>query len=337
MARKKAEPIVSLGNDDNKLLVQKSQPLFSLWKSDLTLAEFKILDTYLSRIDSHKPDKRTVVFEKGELEELLGVTKINQPELEKRLIHLMGNVVKIPDSETKRGFKLVTLFEEAEAEQDDYGVWQVKLECTQKAMKYFFNIEKLGYLRYKLRCITSITSRYTYILFVYLEANRFRKSWTVGLQELKEILNCEAERYNQFKFFNSEILKKIQKEMLEKTECRFSYEPVKKGRSVVAIKFTVETLPEIAVDVAEPEPSDLDFNDPLYLLSQACENEFSREQMEVIFAIISPMELENVNGIEIARYHYLAEKYAILKMRASQTRIPHRFNYFKKLIEADCK
>lgn len=337
MARKKAEPIVSLGNDDNKLLVQKSQPLFSLWKSDLTLAEFKILDTYLSRIDSHKPDKRTVVFEKGELEELLGVTKINQPELEKRLIHLMGNVVKIPDSETKRGFKLVTLFEEAEAEQDDYGVWQVKLECTQKAMKYFFNIEKLGYLRYKLRCITSITSRYTYVLFVYLEANRFRKSWTVGLQELKEILNCEAERYNQFKFFNSEILKKIQKEMLEKTECRFSYEPVKKGRSVVAIKFTVETLPEIAVDVAEPEPSDLDFNDPLYLLSQACENEFSREQMEVIFAMISPMELEHVNGIEIARYHYLAEKYAILKMRASQTRIPHRFNYFKKLIEADCK
>lgn len=338
MARKKAEPIVSLGNDDNKLLVQKSQPLFSLWKSDLTLAEFKILDTYLSRIDSRKPDKRMVVFEKGELEELLGVTKINQPELEKRLIHLMGNVVKVPDNEAKRGFKLVTLFEEAVAEQDDYGIWQIKLECTQKAMKYFFNIENLGYLRYKLRCITSITSRYTYILFIYLEANRFRKSWTVDLQELKEILNCDKEEtYKAFKRFNDLILKKVQKETHEKTECRFSYEPVKKGRSVVAIKFTVETLPEIAVDVAEPEPSDVDFNDPLYLLSQACENEFSKEQMEVIFAIISPMELEHVNGIEIARYHYLAEKYAILKLRASQTKIPHRFNYLKKLIEADCR
>lgn len=50
MARKKIEPIISLGNED-KLTVQKSLPLFSLWRSELTLAEFKILDTYLSRID----------------------------------------------------------------------------------------------------------------------------------------------------------------------------------------------------------------------------------------------------------------------------------------------
>ena len=157
MARKKIEPITSLGNED-KLTVQKSLPLFALWRSELTLAEFKILDTYLSRIDSHKPEKRAVMFEKGELEKILGVKKINNQDLETRLKHLMGNVIEIPDESMKKGFRLVTLFEEAVAEQDDYGLWQVKLECTQKAMKYFFNIENLGYLRYKLRCITSLTS-----------------------------------------------------------------------------------------------------------------------------------------------------------------------------------
>ena len=72
MARKKIEPITSLGSED-KLTVQKSLPLFALWRSELTLAEFKILDTYLSRIDSHKPEKRAVMFEKGELEKILGV------------------------------------------------------------------------------------------------------------------------------------------------------------------------------------------------------------------------------------------------------------------------
>jgi len=77
MARKKIGPITSLGNGD-KLTVQKSLPLFSLWRSELSLAEFKILDTYLSRIDSHKPDRRTVVFEKGELEKILGVKKNQQ-------------------------------------------------------------------------------------------------------------------------------------------------------------------------------------------------------------------------------------------------------------------
>lgn len=248
MARKKIEPIVGLGKED-KLTVQKSLPLFALWRSELTLSEFKILDIYLSRIDSHKPDKRQVLLTKGEIEEALGVQKINNTDLKARLKHLMGNVVEVPDKDTKKGFRLVTLFEEAEAEQDENGLWQVKLECTQKAMKFFFNVDNLGYLRYKLRCITSLTSRYTYIMFVYLEANRFRKSWEVELEELKSILACEDEEYaKEFKYFNRDVLKKVQKEMNEKTECRYSYEPVKKGRSVVAIRFTVETLPKLTID-----------------------------------------------------------------------------------------
>ena len=86
MGRKKIEPIKSLGDSD-KLTVQKSLPLFQLWRSNLSLAEFKIMDTYLSRIDSHKPDKRAVIFEKGELEKALGVKKINNADLKDRLKH----------------------------------------------------------------------------------------------------------------------------------------------------------------------------------------------------------------------------------------------------------
>lgn len=244
MARKKIKSITSLGSED-KLIVQKSLLLFALWRSELSLAEFKILDTYLSKIDSHKPDKRTVIFEKGELEKILGVKKINNQDLK----HLLGNVIEIPDESMKKEVRIVTLFEEAVAEQDDYGLWQVKLECTQKAMKYFFNIENLDYLRYKLRCITSLTSRYTYIMFIYLEANRYRKSWNVPLDELKQILDCnKVETYSAFKEFNKQVLKRVQKEMLEKTECRYSYEPIKKGRSVVAVYFEVETLPKASLE-----------------------------------------------------------------------------------------
>ena len=263
MARKKIELIVGLGAEE-KLTVQKSLPLFALWQSELTLAEFKILDTYLARIDSHKPEKRSVTFSKGELEEKLGVQRINRKDLEARLKHLMGNVVEIPDKDSKNGFRLVTLFEEAEAEQDDYGIWQVKLECTQKAMKYFFNIESLGYLRYKLRCITSLTSRYTYILFVYLEHNRTRHlSWQIGLDELKSLLDCNKEEtYKEYKRFNDLILKKSQKEIHEKTECRFSYESIRKGRKVHAIKFTLEPqTAEILEEESYPSDSDMDFPD----------------------------------------------------------------------------
>ena len=346
MARKKIEPITSLG-DDSKLTVQKSLPLFSLWRSDLTLAEFKILDTYLSRINSHDPEHRTVIFEKGELEKLLGVKKINNQDLEERLTHLMSHVVKLTDKTEKKGFRLVTLFEEAVANQDENGIWQVKLECTQKAMKYFFNIENLGYLRYKLRCITSIVSRYTYIMFIYIEANRFRKSWDVPLEELKQILNCDKEEtYKQYKRFNDLILKKVLKEMNEKTECRYSYEPIKKGRSVVAIHFEVETLPKTIEDTFEPqrltEPTETINVDGL--IQEALEPlKLTKEQIVEINSILVtipdsklPQSSAAYGSKDLSRYHYIDQKIKEILRRDKQKPIKNKFSYFIKIIKKDC-
>lgn len=345
MARKKIEPITSLGNED-KLTVQKSLPLFALWRSDLTLAEFKILDTYLARIDSHHPEKRQVVFEKGELEEKLGVKKINNRDLKARLKHLMGSVIEIPDSSEKKGFKLVTLFEEAVAEQDDYGLWQVKMECTQKAMKYIFNIENIGYLRYKLRCVTSITSRYTYIMFIYLEANRYRKSWEVDLKKLKEILACDKEEiYKEFKRFNDRLLKRVQKEMNEKTECRYSYEPIKKGRSVVAVQFTVETLPKASLeDIDENQMTieqwQIETNKEKKLWESAIDEfNFTSEQIEELREVLicipeykMPQSIADQNNIELRRYHYIKIKTTEIKRR---TNIKNKYNYLLKILKKD--
>ena len=261
MGRKKLDQIIGLGHFD-KLTVQKSRPLFALWRSDLTLSEFKILDTYLARINSRDSEKRAIILEKGEIEDALGVQKINNKDLKERLKHLMGNVVELPDNDDPNGFTLVTLFEEAKAEQDEEtGLWKVKLECTQKAMKYFFNVEHIGYWQYKLRSITSLTSRYTYIMFTYLESNRRFMSWNIKLSYLKQILGCDQEEYaKEFKYFNRDVLKKIQKELFEKTDCRYTYEPIKKGRSVVAIHFMLEPLPK---EYEAPEQLEMPgFTDP---------------------------------------------------------------------------
>lgn len=350
MARKKIEPIISLGNED-KLIVQKSLPLFSLWRSELTLAEFKILDTYLSRINSHDTDKRVVMFEKGELENILGVKKINQKDLEDRLKHLMGNVVEIADEDIKKGFKLITLFEEAIAEQDKNGLWQIKLECTQKAMKYFFNIENLGYLRYKLRCITSLTSRYTYIMFIYLEANRYRKSWDISVDELKQILDCDKEEtYKAFKRFNDLLLKKVQKEMNEKTECRYKYEPIRKGRNVVAIHFEIETLSNTNLEEIDENQMTFEqwqeeavkekelWQEPLEAF------EFNQEQYYEIFSVLITIPSDKLpqsqachGSVELMRYHYLDQKAKEILRRDKQKPIRSKFAYLLKLMKQDAE
>ena len=338
-------------NAESKLTVQKSKPLLALWQSNLTLSEFKILDTYLARINSRKPEERTVQFSRGEIEKVLGVTKINKSDLLDRLSRLSTPIDLYKGSRNK--FHTLTLFEEAEGEQDENGFWQVQMTCTQSAMKYIFNIEEIGYLRYKLRCITHLTSRYTYILFIYLESNRYRKTWEVPLSELKEILNCHQEKlYSEFWRFNERILKRCQTELHQKTECRFSYEPVKRGRSVVSIRFTVETLSDLYTaisDISEfTDTTDTEqyqyTDDDIAFYAEACKNHFSQIEMEFIMSVVRRKELIPASyGIAGARYSYLAEKYialeriAELKKARGNTPINDMCKYLVSMIEDDIK
>ena len=96
------DKIKKLSGVDN-LVVQKSRPLLSLWQSDFSLQELKILDVYLGRINSHDKEHRSVVFRKGELENIFGEVQIKPEILDKRLDHLM-KTVKIPDPDGEDGF-----------------------------------------------------------------------------------------------------------------------------------------------------------------------------------------------------------------------------------------
>ena len=354
--KKKNESIKGISQvPENKLTVQKSNPLLSLSQSDLTLAEFKILDTYLSRINSHDQSKRMVTFEKGELENLLGVTRITNHELDKRLEHLQGSTVKVIDPTIKRGFRRITLFEMSHAIQDDDGLWTIELMCTPSAMQYIFNVEGFGYLCYKLRSITSISSRYAYILFLFLEKNRYRKTWQIELEELKQILKCDDndETLKQYKYFNRDVLKRCQKEIHEKTECRYSYEPIKKGRKVVAIKFALETLKdfdEIALEeeTERLEDEELERYNSLPEWEQwiedyckCCDDIFTKVEMQEFIGMTNKLPLSQmyknapVDDINIHRYEYILDKYRAFKVADSKDPKNNKYAYFKRMIEKD--
>ena len=227
----------------NELVIQKSKPLQLLAQTDITLAEFKILDVYLSKIDSRKPENRMVVFPKGEIEKLLGVKRIHKKELEKRMDNLF-QTIHIVDPKFPQNINIISLFEQSIAEPDWDGDWIVKLKCTPAAMKYIFNIERLGYVRYSLHTILSLTSRYSYFLFLYLENNKFREKWKVSLKELKQIIGCTEKTYDKYYLFNTQILKKAQKELKEKAGIYFSYTGIKVGRSTKIIEFKINKLPK---------------------------------------------------------------------------------------------
>lgn len=357
MPRRKKLPttptFVDGGNNPNELLVQKSNPLQSLSETAMTLPELKILDAYLARINSHNDEARYVRFEKGELEKLLGVTRILKEDLSKRLDNLFV-AITIRDENKRKGFTKIGLFAKAEAEQDENGLWQVDLACTSEAMDYFFNVEKLGYFKYRLHNVVNLTSRYSYVMYLYLEKNRYRKTWELSLDELKQLLNCVSETYKAYYRFNDLVLKKCQKELAEKTDISFSYlalnakkQELKPRQKAVYVQFDIDTVNDIDQnqltfeDMPEKEPPEYDVDDRLGLLAEAVGNEFTPTQMDEIFQNICQIPLdENPHGIDIARYHYLRQLYAKLNTAAKRTSakgkpIKDRYKYFITLLKKD--
>lgn len=306
--KKSQENDVILSGIDDSNIVQKSRPLLSLWESGFTLDEFKMLDIYLSRINSRNPEQRTVVFEKGDLEKALGIQRIRQEVLEERLLHLMGTVVKITDKRKPQGFILLTLFEEAVAEKDKNGQWILQLTCTPRAQEYFFNIEKLGYLRYKLSIIMQIKSIYTYIMFCYLESIRqYRKTWTIEIEELRHILRCEYEvTYQQYKYFNNMVLKKAHQELAQ-IGYKYQYSAVKTGRKVTGVEFKLSPLPSaLRLDTNKP-------NSELTAVSDRVKTSTPQKKEEIHFSLPvekkeAPVETEKMVGYADATNHQYNEK-----------------------------
>lgn len=336
------QEIQGIPTDTNKLIVQKSNPLQSLSETGMTLSEFKLLDAYLSRIDSHKPSNRFIRFEKGELEQILGVKRILNEDLNARLDGLF-KIITIKDRTKDDGFTKISLFEKAVAQKDSDGLWQIELACTSSAMEYFFNIESLGYLPYMLKNVIELTSRYSYVLYLYLERNKFRNSWEIDVDSLKTMLRCTADSYNAYKEFNDKILKKCYKELNEKTTLRFSYEPTeRKNRKVTKIRFTIESAGEelsavsySEYDLSSDDIDDIDYGSELAnLLGNACNNEFSKVQIRVIQDLVIKASGTTDN---LERTDYLVQKLHAMDYYESKHPINDRFAYLKYMLENDIK
>ncbi len=225
--------------------VRKPISFLNLWQSQLTLPEFKILDLYISRINIHDPETRCVTIKKSEFEEILG-TRVNRDVLRFRLEHLLHNVVSIPYID-KNGYEtceMITLFELAHVHMNEMCQNVIELSCTASARKFFFNAERIGYLKYGLNSVMRLKSRHSYIMFLYLERNRqLHCDWEEDVERLKKMLGCDCnETYESFKKFNEKILKPVRKEITEKTACWYVYEKVLERRRVKRIHFVLQEI-----------------------------------------------------------------------------------------------
>lgn len=241
-------------------LVRKSLPLLTLWASRLDNEENKLFDVYLSRIDPRDPSTRKVVLKKRELEKILGVKKIPIEDMRRRIRTLCEPLDFYDIVNGEYVAVCLPLFEYTStvAPNPETGVTEVTMICSQTAMKYIFNIENIKYIKYALENVVQLKSKYSYYMFLYLEAERTRKLWAaqhakkkyfpvfeIKFPELRRRLGIKQDKvprdvlqkYTDFKFFHANVLKFTKQDLEEKLGCKFNYELIKEGRVVTKIRF----------------------------------------------------------------------------------------------------
>ncbi len=341
---------------DENSIVEKSRFLLGMKAPNYELGELKVLDTYLARINARDPQTQAVTFTKEEYENLMGFTDSRPETLRKRTEGLLGKVVTVPLEDGKKGWRKLTLFTKAECIQDDFGGYVVNLNCNPELQPLFFNVENAGYLRYRLRNVLPLTSKYSMLLYLFLKDNLFRGTFDVELKEFKERLGITAKRYEAFKHLRPEILDKALSEVNEKTDVTASYQRIARGKLTVGLTFTVVgKKPAILIEEDDMEqigmfddgglpdvlPHEYE-NQYFEFLAAACNYEFDQTQMEILLALDNVRAISDVSlsleTNQMNKYHYLEQKYKELNYRCARTDlkpVKDRFAYIKTIIEAN--
>lgn len=344
--------IHGVGNDNN--VVAKTKETYAITMNDLSIEELQIVDIYLSRINSHDPDNRTVIFYKDEIEKLFH-GRVNRTELNDRFVHLLKNVIRIENPNDANDFSLITLFSMAHLKKNENGAWEIALSCTEEAKICFFNPDDAPYFRYRLRIAMALPNRNNFRMFNYIanginkHKNRHKKNssgekepivWTEELSNLLHLLGLDKRKsYHQYKYLNREILKPACAEINQKTNCKFSYEPIRHGQVITAILFTVSAYPE------DNEILDIDVDENQLSIDDICEenksgvagslqflsDQFSPAQIEAIKKMVEDLPENQQESVVHDAYMTFANIYN--KKLESGDPIYNKFTYFKKVLE----
>lgn len=223
-------------------ITQKSKPLLLSTDINHTTGQFKVIDTYLSCINPHDPDKNIVPFKVSEYEKMLGVSRFKTEELRKSLSDLIKLQVIIPSEKSEDEFLVCNLFDGVVVKKDEITDEHfIYLKCSETAKPLFFNVNQIGYVRYQLRNAMVLKSLYSVYLYQYLKNNILKTSCEIEVDSLmKRVFRVKPCRYKKdFNKFRTKVLGVALDEINSKTDISVEYEEIMISGKVTSIKFKV--------------------------------------------------------------------------------------------------
>jgi len=341
-----------------KNIITKRNVLNEIRANSMTLQELRFFSIYLSRINPKDASTRIVRFSMSDFQTIMELDSRIKIDYMKRVTDsLLCKVVNVPDE--RGGYTGFQLFKQCKVSKDDYGEWFVEIDAHDMALPLMFDFQE-RFFSYQLWNALRLKSTNQLRMYEILKQYEKIGSRVLELEELKELLGIKKNEYALFKDFRVRVLNACQQALEETTDIKFTYEPYGKkgpGGKILSLKFTIEknddyidqiTLFEFIEERKFALNEELDiyseynnddmspiFRERMELLAEACNNEFTTNEMVVLFGEMRrtlPYDLIRDN---IQCYDYLNDKYREMIMRNERAKIKHRFGYLKSIIGKD--
>lgn len=214
--------------------VKKSNILNELRDANASLVEYRLFCVYLAHLPMNSADN-VVTFSLADYARIAGLDRPRHDDIEAQSNRLLDMKALIRNDDG--GFTNRNLFAEFRLFKED-DQWMVSMECTHKIAP-MIREQRGRFLRYKLYntiYLKSFNQQRIYELLKQYESVGVR---TESLEDLRAYLSIGEKEYPVWYDFSSKVLKVAQNALKESTDICFDYEPVKKNRKTVGVKFTI--------------------------------------------------------------------------------------------------
>ena len=214
--------------------VKKSNILNELRNANASLIEYRLFCVYLAHI-SMNSDDNVVKFSLADYAKIANLDRPRYLDLKTQAENIVGMTATIENDDG--GFSVYSLFSEFKLFKENEQ-WMVSLECNAKIAPKIRE-QRGRFLRYKLYNTIYLKSYNQQRIYELLKQYEKIGSRAIDLADLRAYLSIADHEYPVWYDFSSKVLKVAQKALRENTDIYFEYEPIKKARKVVAVRFDI--------------------------------------------------------------------------------------------------
>ncbi|MBE5851250.1 MAG: RepB family plasmid replication initiator protein [Lachnospiraceae bacterium] len=243
--------------------IEKRNDLNELRARQMTMQQLRFFAIYLSRINARDESTRRVSFPLQDFQKIMGLTRMSTASVENIKAATRGllcQVVTIPKE--NGGYSQFQLFKECEVDQNSAGAWTVTIDAHDKALPLFFDFKE-KYFIYDVGNVLRLASANQIRMYEILKQRQnMVQPVTIQLAELRELLGVDPGAYPEYNDFKKWVIDKAKKELAAQTDITFTYSPIRAGRKVAALEFTISknaaNFPQMSIAEwihAQPEES----------------------------------------------------------------------------------